>query len=412
MPAPHAAFRRLAWSNLLAQAAEQIALAAAPMVAVLALGAGVGATGLLATAQSLPFLLLSLPAGLLADRMPRRVLMGLAELLRAAALAALPVLLWQGRLSLPLLAVAGAATATGTVVFSVTAPALVPALVGRGDLARANTWLELARSLAFAAGPALAGALVAWAGGGLAFAAAAGLSLAAATLLPGLPEPDRAPVPGRRLLADIAEGGRFVAGHPLLRPLMATAIAWNTSWFVLQAAFVPFAATRLHLDAAGIGLTMAAYGAGMLAGAGLAPWLARRLPFGVLIACGPALSVPAAAAMAASTFFPDAALLSPAIPPSTLPLLGFFLFGAGPILWTIGQTTLRQAITPSPMLGRVSALMMMATSGARPLGAALGGLVGSRLGVEAAILLASAGFAVQFALIAASPVPRLRALPV
>ncbi|HUN48820.1 MAG TPA: MFS transporter, partial [Stellaceae bacterium] len=85
-------FHRLAWSNLAAQSAEQIGLAAAPMVAVLSLGAGPGETGLLAAAQTLPFLLLSIPAGVLADRTPRRRLMALAEAARMVALFALPAL--------------------------------------------------------------------------------------------------------------------------------------------------------------------------------------------------------------------------------------------------------------------------------------------------------------------------------
>src|SRR5256712_11118096 len=78
-------FNRLAWSNLAAQSAEQIALAAAPIVAVLALGAGAGETGLLQTAQTLPFLVLSVPAGVLADRMSRRRLLARAQAPRAPA---------------------------------------------------------------------------------------------------------------------------------------------------------------------------------------------------------------------------------------------------------------------------------------------------------------------------------------
>jgi MFS family permease len=84
-----AAFNRLAWSNLAAQSAEQVSLAAAPIVAVLAFGAGAGETGWLQTVQTLPFLLLSIPAGVLADRMSRRRLMVAAEALRAIALAAI-----------------------------------------------------------------------------------------------------------------------------------------------------------------------------------------------------------------------------------------------------------------------------------------------------------------------------------
>ena len=82
-------FNRLAWSNLAAQSAEQIALAAAPIVAVLLLGVGEGQTGLLQTALTLPFILFAIPAGLLADRISRRWLMAGSEALRAAALLAI-----------------------------------------------------------------------------------------------------------------------------------------------------------------------------------------------------------------------------------------------------------------------------------------------------------------------------------
>src|SRR5207249_249327 len=100
-------FGRLAWSNLAAQSAEQVALAAAPIVAVLAFGADAGATGLLQTAQTLPYLLLSVPAGVLADRGSRRRLMAGAEALRALALAGVLTLAHAGLLTLPLLALCG-----------------------------------------------------------------------------------------------------------------------------------------------------------------------------------------------------------------------------------------------------------------------------------------------------------------
>jgi MFS family permease len=148
------AFARLAWSNLAAQSAEQVSLAAVPMVAVLTLGAGATETGLLAAAQTLPFLLLAIPAGLLADRSSRRGLLVAAELLRAASLLALVLLAVTGHLSIAAMAVLGFVGAAGTVAFSVAAPSLVPSLVDRADLPRANARLEVARSIAFAAGPA------------------------------------------------------------------------------------------------------------------------------------------------------------------------------------------------------------------------------------------------------------------
>ena len=129
LPPLPSTFNRLAWSNLAAQSAEQIALAAAPIVAVLLLGVGEGQTGLLQTALTLPFILFAIPAGLLADRIPRRWLMAGAEALRAAALAGILLLIWLGLLTLPLLALLGFVAVCGTVAYSVAAPALVPSLV-------------------------------------------------------------------------------------------------------------------------------------------------------------------------------------------------------------------------------------------------------------------------------------------
>ncbi|HJR05224.1 MAG TPA: MFS transporter, partial [Methylomirabilota bacterium] len=122
-------FPRLAWSNLAAQSAEQIGLAAAPLFAVLALGAGAGETGFLQTAATLPFLLLAIPAGVMADRMPRRRLMAAAEAVRALALVGTLAAASLGLLNLPLLALLAFVGACGTVAYSVAAPALVPALV-------------------------------------------------------------------------------------------------------------------------------------------------------------------------------------------------------------------------------------------------------------------------------------------
>src|SRR6266481_5309750 len=100
-------FNRLAWSNLAAQSAEQVALAAAPIVAVLLLGAGEGQTGLPQTALTLPFVLFAIPAGLLVVRLSRRWLMTGAEMLRALALLAILAALWFDWLSLPLLGLLG-----------------------------------------------------------------------------------------------------------------------------------------------------------------------------------------------------------------------------------------------------------------------------------------------------------------
>jgi predicted MFS family arabinose efflux permease len=395
------AFRRLALSNLAAQASEQLALAAAPLLAVLALGAGAAETGWLQAAQTLPFLLLALPAGLLADRASRIRLMIGAEALRAVALLGILALAASGRLGLGGLAALGFLGAAGTVAQSVAAPALLPALVPRAGLARANRWLELGRSLAFAAGPALGGALIGWLGAGPAYGAAIGLSLLSAGLLAGLPEPARGATPRRHPGQELREGIGFVLSHPLLRPILATAVVFNTAWFVLQAGYIVHAVHHLGLSAAGVGVTLGLYGAGMVAGALAAPRLAGRWSLGTLIAAGPLAASLAALLMLATLALPSPALAG----------LALFLFGAGPILWTIHTTTLRQAVTPGAMLGRVSATVLTATFGARPLGAAIGALLAARYGVGACLLAAALGFLAQLAIILASPAARLRALP-
>jgi predicted MFS family arabinose efflux permease len=393
-------FNRLAWSNLAAQSAEQIALAAAPIVAVLLLGVGEGQTGLLQTALTLPFILFAIPAGLLADRISRRWLMAGAEALRAAALLGILILIWFDGLTLPLLALLGFVAVCGTVAYSVAAPALVPSLVSPKLLPAANARIELARTVAFASGPALGGVLVGWVGAAPAFGFAAALSVMAVVLLSGIYEPARAPAPRRHPLQDIREGMVFVLRHPLLRPVFITQFVFNTASFLVLAVFVPYAVRRLGLSAIGIGTTLAMYGVGMVVGALSATRVMRRLPFGTVIALGPVTGLVAAIVLALTTWIPSPALAG----------LGFFLLGVGPILWVISTTTLRQSVTPPRLLGRVSAINIL-SYGARPVGAALGALVGGLYGAEACLYLAVAIFGVQALVILMSPAVGLARQP-
>ncbi len=395
-----ARFNRLAWSNLFAQSAEQIALAAAPLVAVVALGAGVAETGWLQTALTLPFLLFAIPAGLLADRMPRRRLMVRAEALRAVALAAILGLMVTQQITWPLLALLGFLGVCGTVVFSVAAPAAVPSLVAAPLLSAANARLELARTSAFTAGPAIGGLLVGWAGPSAAFGLAAALSLQAALLLRD--NEDAAPQPRsrRKLVQEIKDGAAFVFRHRLLGPIFATQFVFNVAFFIILAVFVPYAVRSLGLSAAAVGITLGTFGFGMVVGACLAPGVMRRMRFGGVIAFGPFAGL-AGSLLLASTIW---------LPLPWLAGLGFFLLGFGPILWTISTTTLRQAVTPTALLGRVSAINVL-SYGARPVGAGLGAVIGGAFGAEAGLLAAVSVFVLQAAIIAVSPAVRLTAQP-
>jgi predicted MFS family arabinose efflux permease len=356
---------------------------------------------LLASIQSLPFLLLSMPLGLLADRTSRTRLMALAETLRALALLLLLALIVTGHVSIAALAIIGFMAAVGTVAFSVAAPSLVPALVQVEGLAQANGRLELARSAAFAAGPALAGALIAWTGASAAFVLSGMLSVAAVLCLRGIAEPARAAMPARHPLLELQDGAKWVWQSDLLRPMMFCSIVWNISWFMLQAAYVPYAIHDLGLDASGVGVTLALYGVGMIVGALLAPRVVRALPFGQAILLGPYFSVLAAVTMALTLFWPQGWLAA----------LSYFLFGAGPIIWTITSTTLRQTVTPRAMIGRVTSINIVVSTGARPLGAALGGVVGVSFPVSVSLWCVVLGFGLQAIIISASKIRTLKSLP-
>jgi len=139
----------------------------------------------------------------------------------------------------------------------------------------------------------------------------------------------------------------------------------------------------------------------MVIGALAAPRILAALPFGTVVVVGPVFSVLAMATMVATLLWPSGWLAG----------LSFFLFGVGPILWTISSVTLRQTVTPQAMLGRVSSIFLTVNMGARPVGAALGGLVGAQFGAGACLVLALAGFCVQLAVIVLSPVRSLAQLP-
>ncbi|TJZ79018.1 MFS transporter [Chitiniphilus eburneus] len=400
-PLPHA-FRRLAGSNLASQSAQQIGLAAAPLVAVLALGSDVTGTGLLQVAQTLPFLLLAVPLGVVADRTSRRGMMALGELTRASSFVAIVLLAWFGGLNLWLLALLSFIATVGAVAYSVATPALIPAVVPRGALAQANGRIELVRSLALTAGPALGGVLVGWTGASPAFAMAAALSLCAAGALSGLP--DGAPPsdqPRRNFSHELREGAGFALRQPLLRAMLLTASIFNIAYFVLQTVYVPYAVRHLGLSGTGVGVTLAAYGGGMVLSALLVSHTSRSLSPGAQMRVAPLGAVAAALAMLATLWWPSPWLAGAC----------FFLIGAGSVIWTVATTTLRQAVTPHAMLGRVSSINTLATYGARPLGAALAAGVGFLGGEKACLGAAVACFMLQAALVLASPLSRLRTMP-
>ena len=158
-----------------------------------------------------------------------------------------------------------------------------------------------------------------------------------------------------------------------------------------------------------MGLAQSGYGAGLILGALLAPVAARRLPPLAILIFGPAVSVVAAALFLLASAAPETEAATDTS--FILAAAGHFLVGFGPMLWLICQTTVRQLVTPAPLMGRVNATLQTANYGMRPLGALAGGLVAAHAGLHAALLLVAASFALSTLVIVLSPLARLRALP-
>jgi len=393
-------FRRFAFSNVCAHSAEQIGLATAPMVAVYLFSATASETAFLQMVQSAPFLLLAIPAGILADRLPRRSMLMNAEMLRASCFAIILLLLAHESLDMITLAVLSFIGAAGTVAYNVTVPGTTPLLVARQNLAVANSHLELARSVAFTAGPSIAGLVYAAIGGIPSYAIALILSLGATGLIIRIPIEAPSSLK-RNLYCELKEGFTFTFGNTHLRPVLFTAVLFNTSWFILQASFVPYAASHLNMDAAAVGTAMAVYGVGMICGALVTPRLVRILTFGNLVVLGPLGGLIGAILMATSVWLP------------TEPIIwaSFFFFGFGPVIWAAATATLRQAVTSQALISRVSAVITTFTFGARPIGALIAAGIAAWYGLAACVIAALVGFTFQLAIILLSTVSKLAEIP-
>lgn len=394
------ALTHFSFSNLFAQSAEQIGLATAPLLAVFMFQASASETALLQAAQSLPFLLLAIPVGLVADRVAKRTMLVAAEFIRAACFAIILVLMVSHQLRLPALAIAGFVGAAGTVAYNVTSPGVIPLLADRASLSTANSRLELARSIAFTAGPSAAGLLYSAWGGSVAYVVALILSLTAVMLLARIPFISVEARP-RALLAELREGFGFVFSNQHLRPILMTAVVFNTSWFIVLASFVPFAAQHLFMESGKVGGAMAVYGVGMIAGALSTPWLAKRCRFGTLVLIGPISAFLGATVMSATILIRSPLLV----------FVAFFFFGAGPVVWAAMTATLRQSVTPQKLIGRVSSVIVTLTYGSRPLGAFIAAVVAQFCGSSACILAGLLGFSVQIVIISTSKIRRLKHLP-
>ena len=411
-------FLRLWAAETISHLGSSVTNLALPVVAITLLDATPLQIAILNLADFLPFLLIGLVAGVVVDRLPRRAILIGGDLGRALLIATIPVAYLSGVLTLAHLMLVGFAVGVLTVFFDVAYQAYLPSLIGRDDLVDGNSKLELSRSGAGLVGPGLGGLLIDFLRAPLAMAIDA-LSFAVSALLLsrirertsevsplGAQASDTSPaaLPRASMRAQIAEGLRFVFGHPALRTIGAATATSNLFSSIGGAAFMIFAINELKMSPALIGLAFSLGSLGGLTAALVADPLSRWLGVGRVIVLTVAFGGPFETAIAFAQPESDVVNLL------MIALAGFTMGGSGTI-YNINQVSLRQALTPAAMAGRMNATMRWFVWGTMPIGSLLGGIIGEQLGLRSAILIGGVGASLAFIPLLFGPVWAIRTMP-
>ncbi len=373
-----------------------------PMAAVMTLGAAPAQIGLLAALSYGPALVVGLAAGGFVDRTRRRGLLIAMDLLRAAVLATIPVAAWLHLLSMAQLYLAAAVVGAASVLFQIADHAYLPGLVARERLTEANASLSATESVSEVAGPALAGVLFQWFAGPFAVAINAITYLVSAAFLGAIVGREPAPkVHGQtHWRSDITDGVSAAMSEPRVAPLLFLTGSNALFGSFFAALYILFALKTLGLTPAMLGVTIAAGGVGGIAGAVVAPRLAR------LLGAGPAIVAAAAGAALFNLLIP----LAPASPYPGMAFLGAAqVFGdALAVTAAVLAASLRQTLLPQAVLGRVAATFQAAGGGMAVVGALTGGVLGGLIGPRAALFIGAGGLLVGPLVVALSPLRQYR----
>ncbi|TCO54264.1 MFS transporter [Actinocrispum wychmicini] len=407
----HGDFMKLWAAQSISLIGTQITALALPLTAILLLHATPIEVGVLATMQYLPFLLFCLPAGAIVDRLPRIPLLVVTDLCRAVLLIAVPVFGWLGGLSLAVLYPIAFLVGGLTVFFDVGHQSYLPSIVAGDQLVDGNTKLNLTYSVAQLAGPGLGGVLVQAFTAPVAILVDAVSYVSSAGLLRLIrhrdvrtaDEPRGKIVDPRELVSQTREGLRYVFRHAQIRPLaFATGISNFFYLFGMTGAiFTLYAVRELSLTPAQLGVVLLVGNVGAIAGSLIGGRLLRRWRFGPVMVTTVSAGAAATALMAVAT--PANAMVVLAI--------GILVGEIGVMVYNIGQISLRQAVTPLDMQGRMNATVRFVNWGPIPVGAFLGGLAGQELGLHAVLWIATVGNMLPAVPLLLSKVGRMRTMP-
>lgn len=376
---------------------------ALPIIAAISLQATPGQMGILTAVERAPFLLLGLFAGVWVDRMRRRPILIAGDIGRGLVLLSIPAAAFAGSLGMPQLYAVGFLIGCFTVFFDVSYQSYLPSLVERRQLVEGNSKLEATRSVAQLAGPGVAGGVIQMLTAPVAIILDALSFFTSAGLIGAIRLPEQAPPPAERraLLVEVREGLGVVFGNRYLRSIAAATGTSNLFSSSLFALYILFVTRELGLTPAAIGLIFSLGNVAGLIGALTAGRLAARFGVGRVIV--------GSIAVGGLGFIP----VGLATPATAYPML--ILAGAlgifGSLVYNINQVSLRQAITPMRLQGRMNATMRFLVWGTMPLGGLLGGALGETLGLRTAILLSAVGGAFAFLWVLLSPVRGLAAIP-
>ncbi|HEU4672799.1 MAG TPA: MFS transporter [Candidatus Limnocylindrales bacterium] len=388
---------------------------ALPLTAVLVLGASASEMGLLTAALFLPYLVFGLVAGVWVDRMRRRPVLVALDLISAAAVLAIPLAAWAGVLRIELLYVVAFVLGSTVVVFMVAYQSFVPTLVGRDAIIEANAALEATNSIALVAGPGRGGLLVQLVGAPFALLVDGASFLFSASLVGSIrvEEPPPLPAATRPSAADdIRAGIRYVASVPALAALVRGGAVHNFFSRMMEALFVLFATRRLGLDAATIGLVVAAAGPGAFVGSLLASRASRAFGLGTTVWSMQVLTGIARLSVPATLLLgPIAGTANAPVASAIVLAAGMFLLGVARTVFNVNQVGLRLSITPERMHGRMSATMRFVMWSVTPFGALAGGLLASTpLGLDATLVVAGLGVLAATLFLLPAPLRTLRSI--
>jgi MFS family permease len=366
-----AVFWRVWTASTVSNLGDGLVLAALPLLAASVSDDPAGVAGMTAAA-TLPWLLFGLVAGVVVDRVERVRLMRVTDVARAAIVGVVALTVAADQASLPVLYLAVFALGTAETLFDSAAMAVLPAVVSAEELEEANGRLFGAQLAANSfVGPPL---------GGLLFAAAAALPLfvdaatflvsAAVLMTVRVTTPERSL--SQSLMADMAEGLRFIWSHSVIRAFAVGAGVINLSFTAANAILVLFAREELGLRGAGFGLLLAGGAVGSVAGTVVAGRVARAM--------GRRAAVLASVVGFSASLAVLAATSNAVVAGAALACFG--LFGE---VWNVIAVSYRQSAVPERLLGRVMATYRVIAYGAFPVGALLGGALGQAVGLRAGI---------------------------